>query len=97
MKLWLKILNCSQTLLNAKPHPEALLTAIEKLNAYKDSVLYVGDSIIDAKTAQVANVDFIAVTTGTTEKDEFMQFPFIAVVGTLSELLGNDTFARCIK
>lgn len=77
---------------NAKPHPEALLTAIEKLNAHNDSILYVGDSIIDAKTAHRANVDFIAVTTGVTEKDEFMQFPCIAVVSTLSELLDKATF-----
>lgn len=77
---------------NAKPHPEALLTAIEKLNAHNDNILYIGDSIIDAKTAHSANVDFIAVTTGATEKDEFMQFPCIAVVSTLSELLDNATF-----
>jgi phosphoglycolate phosphatase len=72
---------------NAKPHPEALLAAIEKLNVPKNSVLYVGDSIIDAKTAQNANAAFIAITTGTTSEDEFIQYPFIAVVYTLSQLL----------
>ncbi len=77
---------------NAKPDPEALLTAIEKLNAHTDNVLYIGDSIIDAKTAQGANVDFIAVTTGTTQKDEFLQFPCIAVVSSLSQLLDYSTF-----
>ena len=77
---------------NAKPDPEALLTAIEKLNARNENVLYIGDSIIDAKTAQSANVDFIAVTTGTTQKDEFTQFPCIAVISSLSQLLDNSTF-----
>ncbi len=77
---------------NAKPHPEALFHAIEKMNAQNNSVLYIGDNIIDAKTAQSANVDFIAVITGTTEKKEFCQFPCIAVVRTLSELLDNATF-----
>lgn len=72
---------------NAKPNPEALLTAIQKLNAHKENVVYVGDSIIDAKTANNANVDFIAVTTGTTEKNEFLRFPHITVISTLSELL----------
>lgn len=74
---------------NAKPNPEALLTAIKKLNAQKNSVLYVGDSIIDAKTAQSANVDFIAVTTGTTIEDEFLQYPCFSVVHTLSQVLDN--------
>jgi phosphoglycolate phosphatase len=74
---------------NAKPHPEALLTAIKKLSVGNDNVLYVGDSIIDAKTAHGANVDFIAVTTGTTGEDEFMQYHCIAVVNRLSQLLDN--------
>lgn len=41
---------------NEKPDPEGLLTAIQKLNVSKNQVLYVGDSIVDAKTAQSAGV-----------------------------------------
>jgi len=72
---------------NAKPDPEALLKAIELLGASKDDVLYIGDSMIDARTANNANVDFIAVTTGTTAKDDFMQLPHIAVIDSLGALL----------
>jgi phosphoglycolate phosphatase len=72
---------------NAKPDPEALLKAIGLLGASKDDVLYIGDSIIDARTANNANVDFIAVTTGTTAKDDFMQLPHIAVIDSLGALL----------
>ena len=49
-----------------KPDPEGLLKAIELLGTDKRGVLYVGDSIVDAKTAQSACVDFAAVLTGTT-------------------------------
>ena len=78
---------------NAKPHPEALLTAIKKLDAHDNHVLYVGDSVIDAKTALSANVDFIAVTTGTTKKDEFLHFPYVSIIHTLSELFDNARFS----
>ncbi|WP_029905893.1 HAD family hydrolase [Prevotella sp. 10(H)] len=69
-----------------KPNPEGLLLAIQHLNMPADKVLYLGDSIIDAKTAEAANVDFIAVTTGATLKDEFLRFPHKYIVSSLSEL-----------
>lgn len=54
-----------------KPNPEGLLWAIEHLGLEKDEVLYVGDSLVDAKTAENAQVDFAAVLTGTTTRREF--------------------------
>ncbi len=72
---------------NTKPHPEGLLAAMRELDAHPDKVLYIGDSTIDAKTAYNAKVDFVAVTTGTTGKEEFMKFPNIAIFNRLSELL----------
>ena len=47
---------------------------IEEWNLEKSQVLYVGDSVVDAKTAQNAGVDFAAVTTGTTGFDVFEDF-----------------------
>lgn len=78
-----------EDVINAKPHPEGLLAAIRKLDAHPDKVLYIGDSMIDAKTAYSARVDFVAVTTGTTGKEEFMQLPNIAVFSSLSALLSD--------
>lgn len=49
-----------------KPDSEGLLKAIEALGAGRREVLYVGDSLVDAKAAQSAGVDFAAVLTGTT-------------------------------
>lgn len=69
-----------------KPSPEGLLLAIDSLNEKLNNVLYIGDSLIDAKTALAANVDFAAVTTGTTEETEFLQYPCIKIVKNLSGL-----------
>jgi phosphoglycolate phosphatase len=69
-----------------KPSPQGLLLAIESLNEELNNVLYIGDSLIDAKTALAANVDFAAVTTGTTKETEFSQYPCIKIVKNLSEL-----------
>lgn len=72
---------------NTKPDPEALFKAIEQLAVTKDSVLYIGDSIVDVKAANSANVDFVAVTTGTTVKDHFLELPHIAIVNSLNDIL----------
>jgi len=72
-----------------KPSPEGLLFAIDSLNEQLDNVLYIGDSLIDAKTALAANVDFAAVTTGTTTETEFSRYPYVKVVKSLSELFNE--------
>lgn len=70
----------------AKPSPEGLLKAIERLSVDKDMVLYIGDSIIDAKTAANASVDFAAITTGTTTRSDFAAFKSILITDNLSEI-----------
>lgn len=72
---------------NAKPHPEGLLSAISRLGSDKKKVLYIGDSHIDAKTARAAEIDFCAVTTGTTTADDFDEFPHKYIVKDMLELL----------
>ena len=57
-----------------KPDPEGLNRMIEEWGLEKNQVLYVGDSVVDAKTAQNADVDFAAVTTGTTGFDVFKDY-----------------------
>lgn len=70
-----------------KPDPEGLNMAIEYFNCDKEEVLYVGDNYIDARAAENANIDFIAVTTGTTSKDEFEKYNHIKIVEKLSKIL----------
>lgn len=57
-----------------KPDPEGLLFAIQKLELKKEDVLYVGDSLVDAKTAENAGVDFAGVLTGMTTREEFENY-----------------------
>lgn len=72
---------------DAKPSPMGLLKAIEMLGVSKESVLYVGDSLIDAKAATNAGVDFAAVTTGTTSRLDFEAEPHVFIGGSLTEIL----------
>ncbi|WP_410509740.1 HAD family hydrolase [Methanosarcina hadiensis] len=72
-----------------KPSPEGLLLAIASLSTDLDEVLYIGDSLVDAKTAMAANVDFAAVTTGTTDREEFSQYPYVKILKNLSELFNQ--------
>ena len=67
-----------------KPNPEGLLWAIGQLNMDKAEVLYVGDSWVDAQTAQNAGVDFAAVLTGANMKEDFENYPYVCIAEDLS-------------
>ncbi len=69
-----------------KPDPEGLLFIIEKMGLRKEEVLYVGDSLVDAKTAQNAGIAFAGVLTGTTTKVEFQEYPHMIIMDDLSKL-----------
>ena len=56
-----------------KPDPEGLLKAWKRLNNKSLHTLYIGDSIVDAQTAQNAEVPFLAVLTGVTKREEFRE------------------------
>ena len=71
----------------AKPDPEGLLYAIRQLGVKKKRVLYIGDSTVDAETAQAAGVDFAGVTHGVTTADELAAYPHRRIMDSLTELL----------
>ena len=68
-----------------KPNPEGLFKIIDMMEA--KNVLYIGDSYIDAETAQNAKVDFVGVTTGTTPREKLERYPNVAVLDDISVLL----------
>ena len=72
---------------SAKPSPEGLLKAAGYFGGDKKSVLYIGDSLIDANTAKNAKIDFAAVTTGTTAREEFLDLPHVCIADNLTGLL----------
>lgn len=69
-----------------KPHPEGLLTAINRLNACPERVLYIGDSTIDALTAQNAGISFTGILHGMTTREELEHYPHLRIIHTLEAL-----------
>lgn len=56
-----------------KPSPIGILKAIQHFQVEKEKVIYIGDSYMDYEASLAAEVDFLAVTTGVTTKNEFVQ------------------------
>lgn len=77
-----------------KPDPSGLLAAVERLDCVRQNCLYVGDSVTDAKTAQRANVDFIAVLSGVTPRAAFADYDVYTVLKDVSELLNLESLKR---
>ncbi len=71
---------------DAKPSPEGIWKALDYFKIKKEDTLYVGDSLIDAKAGQNAEVDFAAVLTGTTRREEFIPYPSVLIMDTFDEL-----------
>lgn len=72
-----------------KPSPEGLLAAISRLGVQKRDTLYVGDSLVDARTAMNAGADFAAVLTGTTV--DFSQYDSVFVGENISAVFNFVT------
>ena len=67
---------------------EGLLLAIGRASGGgKSEVLYVGDSVVDAATAQSAGTDFAGVLHGMTTREELEAYPHVAIVDDLRGIL----------
>jgi phosphoglycolate phosphatase len=84
-----------------KPDPEGLDRALDLLLAQhaiaRERVLYIGDSVIDARAASAAGLPFVAVLSGTTPPAAFAPYAPYALlhdVGDLPELLTENTVER---
>ena len=71
---------------HSKPNPEGLWRALEKLGLRSEQVLFCGDTIIDATTAQAGGCDFCAVLNGTTQAPAFDRFPHVHIAENLNDL-----------
>jgi phosphoglycolate phosphatase len=69
-----------------KPHPQGLLEAIGKLGCSPASVVYVGDSVVDAELAHRTGVPLIVVLSGVTPRAHFDRYKSIAVLENISLL-----------
>ncbi len=75
-----------EDVLNHKPNPESLLLAMAKLEATPQNAVYVGDSVVDAKTAEAVGMPFIAVLSGVTPPDAFDDLPSIQILDSIRDL-----------
>lgn len=66
-----------------KPDPEGLLYAIKQFQLDIKDILYIGDSVVDAKTAQAAEVDFAGVLTGMTTAEDFAIYKNVCITDNL--------------
>jgi phosphoglycolate phosphatase len=69
-----------------KPDPRGLLAALEQLKSNGSECIYVGDSLVDAETAERADVDFVATLTGVTVAADFNGHPALGIIKHVSEL-----------
>ena len=69
-----------------KPSPEGLLFAVDKLGCMAEETLYIGDSTVDALTAEAAGIDFFGVTHGATTPEELARYPHVAIAPDLTLL-----------
>lgn len=74
-----------------KPSPEGVLHAIRQLKVSPEEVVYIGDSTVDAETAQAAGVAFAGVTNGVTTAEELARYPHLKIMSTLAELPEDES------
>ena len=84
---WFDIIIGMEDVSRAKPDPEGLLLAIEKLKVSPEETLYIGDSTVDAQTAVSAGVCFAGITSGMTKFGELAQYPHVSIISNLKELV----------
>lgn len=69
-----------------KPHPQGLFEAMQRLECSSESVVYVGDSLVDAELAKRAGVPLIVVLSGVTPRSAFDDYSPLGILETVSEL-----------
>lgn len=72
-----------------KPSPEGVLFAIERLKTNVTDTLYIGDSTVDAETAQAAGVDFAGILHGMTTSEELSAYPHVTIAPDLTCLISK--------
>lgn len=70
----------------SKPDPEGLLAAMARLEVAERACLYVGDSVVDVRTARNAGVAFAAVLSGVTERSALESAGATWIMASLEEL-----------
>lgn len=69
-----------------KPAPDNVFLAMKKMNVSAEDTVYIGDSEVDAQTAENAGLDFIAVLWGFRTREDLIPYNPKYTAETVSEL-----------
>lgn len=70
-----------------KPNPDAVLAALREMGSARGRAVYVGDSEVDAETAQNAGIPCVLVSWGFRDADFLRTLPCLALIDTPRDLL----------
>ena len=70
-----------------KPNPDSTFFMLKNFNCHPSDAFFVGDSIVDIKTAQSANISSIAVLWGNGVKDDFKRQNADFIINSPQDLL----------
>jgi len=71
-----------------KPRPEAMIHVLRTMGVGGEQALYVGDSVVDVRTAKGAGVKVVSVLTGRYTGEALRSEGADYVIGSVSEVLG---------
>jgi phosphoglycolate phosphatase len=77
-----------------KPSPDILNLCVDRMNVQAQDCIYIGDHPVDAQAAQKAGMEFIAVLSGVSTREEFRDFKVKAYLKNAGELLSHPELIR---
>ncbi|MGD6729933.1 MAG: HAD family hydrolase [Pleomorphochaeta sp.] len=69
-----------------KPEKESVDVLVKRSGFSKENILFVGDTVIDAKTAKAANLKSVGVTWGMGNEEDLVSLGMTSIVNTVDEL-----------
>jgi len=77
---------CGDEIEKLKPEPDILIKVLNNFSIEPDEALYVGDMTVDIETGKKANVKVVAVTTGSSYKNEIEEAGPCEIIDNICEL-----------
>jgi len=83
---WFETVVSFETTKKHKPDPEPLLHAISELDVKPEETVYVGDAISDYECAKNAEVEYVAVLTGSLRREELKKLGVKNIISSVVQL-----------
>lgn len=73
--------------MKTKPNPDVGISAMDEINAERESSIYIGDSDVDAATAKNLGLDCILVSWGFKDREFLQQFDVMKIADTIDDII----------